>query len=226
MLEGVGAAERRSRCDGRGRPRLRRAFVPALDASQQEAFVAAMAADPVTLVQGPPGTGKTYVLARIVAALSAPGPARARRRVHAPGRQQRAAHGRAQPTRALTVVKAGKASGADDLRGTRVGVAPSISRLPAGRDPRRVVGATLFGLKAAWEEDAFDVVVVDEAAQIPLSFAACALLAAPRHVLVGDHRQLGPIVQGQHADTLAGCSLFGHLAAAYPPAAASTRPTG
>jgi DNA replication ATP-dependent helicase Dna2 len=75
----------------------------------------------------------------------------------------------------------------------------------------------LFGLKAVWEADAFDVVVVDEAAQIPLSFASCALLAGPRQILVGDHRQLGPIVQGQHADVLAGCSLFGHLAAVYPP---------
>jgi DNA replication ATP-dependent helicase Dna2 len=193
-----------------------RAFVPALDASQQEAFVAAMAADPVTLVQGPPGTGKTYVLARTVAALSRQGlrvlvAAYTHRAVNNALRMVAAADG------ALTVLKAGKASGADDLRGTRVGVVPSISRLPAGRDPRRVVGATLFGLKAVWEADAFDIVVMDEAAQIPLSFAACALLAGPRHVLVGDHRQLGPIVQGRHADALAGCSLFGHLAAAYPP---------
>ena len=96
----------------------------------------------------------------------------------------------------LSVVKAGKASGADDLRGSRVGVAPSVSRLPAARDARCVVGATLFGLKAAWEEDVFDIVVVDEAAQIPLTFAPCAMLAAPRYILVGDHRQLGPIVRG------------------------------
>ena len=75
----------------------------------------------------------------------------------------------------------------------------------------------MFGLKGAWETNAFDAVVVDEAAQVPLSFASCALLAAPRHILVGDHRQLGPIVQGQHADSLGARSLFEHLAAAYPP---------
>jgi DNA replication ATP-dependent helicase/nuclease Dna2 len=215
MLEGVATRSvdpaRRVQAEARAR-----AFIPALDASQQEAFVAAMAADPVTLIQGPPGTGKTYVLARIVAALSAQGlrvlvAAYTHRAVNNALRMVAAADG------SLTVVKAGKVSGADDLRGTRVGVAPSISRLPAGRDPRRVVGATLFGLKAVWEEDAFDVVVVDEAAQIPLSFASCALLAAPRHILVGDHRQLGPIVQGRHADALATCSLFAHLAAVYPP---------
>jgi DNA replication ATP-dependent helicase Dna2 len=191
-------------------------FVPVLDASQREAFVAAMAADPVTLVQGPPGTGKTYVLARIVTALSARG-----LRVLVTAHTHRAVNNALRMVAAadatLSVVKAGKASGADDLRGSRVGFAPSVSRLPTTRDPRRVVGATLFGLKAAWEEDVFDVAVVDEAAQIPLTFAPCAMLAAPRHILVGDHRQLGPIVQGRHGDDLAACSLFAHLAAAYPP---------
>jgi DNA replication ATP-dependent helicase Dna2 len=191
-------------------------FVPVLDASQREAFVAAMAADPVTLIQGPPGTGKTYVLARIVTALSARG-----LRVLVTAHTHRAVNNALRMVAAadatLSVVKAGKASGADDLRGSRVGFAPSVSRLPTTRDPRRVVGATLFGLKAAWEEDVFDVAVVDEAAQIPLTFAPCAMLAAPRHILVGDHRQLGPIVQGRHGDDLAACSLFAHLAAAYPP---------
>jgi len=198
-----------------------RAFVPSLDPSQQDAFVAAIAGSPVTLVQGPPGTGKTYVLARIVAALAASG-----QRVLVATYTHRAVNNAlrmvalADPT--LTVVKSGKSSGADDLRGTRVALVPSMKRLPAGRDPRRVVGATLFALKAVWEEDAFDVVVVDEAAQIPLTYAGCALLAAPRCVLVGDHRQLGPIVQGRHPDPLAARSVFEHLAASYPPALLKT----
>ena len=70
-------ARRRSAANRRRRLRQAEAevqagrFVPLLDSSQREAFVAAMTADPVTLIQGPPGTGKTYVLARIVTALSA-----------------------------------------------------------------------------------------------------------------------------------------------------------
>jgi DNA replication ATP-dependent helicase Dna2 len=192
------------------------AFVPVLDASQREAFIAAISASPVTLVQGPPGTGKTYVLARIVTALAHRG-----LRVLVGAYTHRAVNNALRMVAAadatLSVVKAGKPSGADDLRGTRIATAPSIGRLPAGRDSRRVVGATLFGLKAAWEADAFDVVVLDEAAQIPLAYASCALLPASRFVLVGDHRQLGPIVQGRHVDELAETSLFEHLAEAYPP---------
>jgi DNA replication ATP-dependent helicase Dna2 len=215
VLEGV--AERRVEPKPKAEAEQQaRAFVPALDASQQEAFAEAVTADPVTLVQGPPGTGKTYVLARIVAALAAGG-----QRVLVASYTHRAVNNALRMVAAadatLSVVKAGKASGADDLRGTRVAVVPSMRRLPAGRDPRRVVGATLFSLKAAWEEDAFDVVVVDEAAQIPLTFAPCALLASPRCVLVGDHRQLGPIVKGRDPDPLAARSLFEHLAEAYPP---------
>ena len=191
-------------------------FVPALDASQREAFVEAVSASPLTLVQGPPGTGKTYVLARIVTALATRGlrvlvTAYTHRAVNNALRMVAAADG------SLSVVKAGKTSGNEDLRGTGVASVPSIGKLPSAHDPRRVVGATLFGLKAAWEADAFDVVVVDEAAQIPLGYASCALLPAARFILVGDHRQLGPIVQGRHSDELAETSVFEHLASKYPP---------
>jgi len=191
-------------------------FVPALDGSQQDAFVAAVGGGPLTLVQGPPGTGKTYVLARIVSALAARG-----LRVLVVAYTHRAVNNAlrmvALADRALAVVKVGKSSGADDLRGTGVGTVTSIRKLPGDRDPRRVVGATLFSLKAIWDENTFDVVVMDEAAQIPLAYASCAMLAAPRYVLVGDHRQLGPIVQGRGADPLALRSIFEHLADAYPP---------
>lgn len=191
-------------------------FVPALDASQRDAFEEAVSASPVTLIQGPPGTGKTYVLARIVTALSARGfrvlvTAYTHRAVNNALRMVALADG------SRLVVKAGKASGNDDLRGTRISTVSSIGRLPASRDPRRVVGATLFGLKAAWETDVFDVVVMDEAAQVPIAYASCAMLPATRFVLVGDHRQLGPIVQGRHSDDLAARSVFEHLAPAYPP---------
>ena len=103
------------------------------------------------------------MLARIVAALAAAG-----LRVLVGAHTHRAVNNAlrmvAIADASLSVIKAGKASGADDLKGTRVGVAPSVSRLPAGRDPRRavVVGeahplhgitGTDTALRGAWQAD-------------------------------------------------------------------------
>ena len=191
-------------------------LTPELDAWQIEALVGAVASTPLTLVQGPPGTGKTHVLARIVSALGAEG-----HRVLVSAYTHRAVNHAlrkiAEADPSLAVVKAGKTSGADDLRGSTVATVPSLRRLGPERNARRVVGATVLGLRSAWEEGSFDAVVMDEAAQVPLAYAPCAFLCAARYVLVGDHRQLGPIVQGRHADPFAGRSVFEHLAPAYPP---------
>jgi DNA replication ATP-dependent helicase Dna2 len=201
--------------------RLAPRVVPALDPSQEAAFVEALSGEPVTLIQGPPGTGKTHVLARVVAALAGGGS-----RVLVTAYTHRAVNHAlrkiAETDATLAVVKVGKASGADDLRGARVGTAASLRKIPGAGDPKRVIGATIFSLKSAWESGAFDVVVVDEAAQIPLAYAPCALLCAARFVLVGDHRQLGPIVRGRHAEPLASCSLFEHAAATCRPALLTT----
>jgi DNA replication ATP-dependent helicase Dna2 len=196
---------------------LSRAIAPPFDESQHEAFASALSQVPVALIQGPPGTGKTHVLARVVCALAAQGA-----RVVVTAFTHRAVNHAlrkiAEADPRLSVIKAGKVSGADDLRGTPVTSAASIRRLPSLDGRPRVVGATVFGLKAAWDADLFDAVVVDEAAQVPLAYASCALLAGRRFVLVGDHRQLGPIVQGRHDDPLATVSVFEHLAVSMPPA--------
>ena len=196
-------------------------IVPALDPSQTEAFVQAIAAHPVTLIQGPPGTGKTRVLAAIAVAL-----ARRGQRVLVAAPTHRAVNHALRTICSagpeLALVKAGKTSGADDLARTPVRLVSSLRRLAPPDGTPRVIGATLYGMKHAWEAGAYDVVVVDEAAQVPIAFACCALLCAPRYVLVGDHRQLGPIVQGRHAEPLATRSVFEHLAESYPPALLST----
>jgi DNA replication ATP-dependent helicase Dna2 len=61
-------------------------------------------------------------------------------------------------------------------------------------------------------------VVFDEAAQVPLAFAPCAMAVGARFLFVGDHRQMGPIMLGDHDDPLARASVFEYLADAYPPA--------
>ena len=192
-----------------------------LDASQRQAFAEALSVRPAALVQGPPGTGKTHVLARIVTALASSG-ARVLVTAYTHRAVNQALRKIVEAGTELPVIKAGKRDGADDLRGTRVATVPSMKRLPKASGAGAIVGTTLFGARPVWAADAFDVVVIDEAAQVPVAFAACALLCAERYILIGDHRQLGPIVQGRHADPLAGQSLFGHVAAAYPPVLLAT----
>ncbi len=185
-----------------------------LDATQSEAFVAALSTLPVALVQGPPGTGKTWLLAHAVAAL-----ARRGERVLVAAFTHRAVNHAlrkiAEVAPDLRVVKAGRDSAADDLRGTRVGSASSLRRIDPA--PGTVAGATVYGARAGWDSSPFDRVVFDEAAQIPISAAASAMLLAPRYLLVGDHRQLGPIARGDEDDPLSTRSLFEHLAASYAP---------
>jgi superfamily I DNA and/or RNA helicase len=69
-----------------------------------------------------------------------------------------------------------------------------------------VIGATCVDLSAQRDRLAglaFDVVIVDEAAQIPLASMLVPLARARRAILVGDHRQLPPFVDNEVDEWLA-----------------------
>lgn len=183
-----------------------------LETAQQEAYVACWAGEPVQLVQGPPGTGKTFLLALLVAALAWRGErllitALTHRAVDAAllalarvvehfGLPLPIARINPRPGQSWQLEQAG----IEILRGARA----------AGTRGRRgqVIGATLFSA-AGLEAGSFNRVIVDEAAQVPLSHAPCALLPADRWLLFGDHRQLGPVTLAEH--DAAAVSLFEHL---------------
>lgn len=193
----------------------------ALDGSQRIAFASALSDSPVCLVQGPPGSGKTFLLAWIVAALARSGAG-----VLVTAYTHRAVNNAlrkiAEVDPEIDVVKAGPAAGRLDLRGTGVATVRGAKNLPAGGDRPVVAGMTLFGARGLWDRTVYDVVVFDEAAQVPLAYAPIAMLSGKRFVLVGDHRQLGPIVRGRHDDPLASRSLFEHLAGRHEPHLLST----
>ncbi len=188
----------------------------ALDPSQREAYAHAIGSSPVALVQGPPGSGKTWLLAHVVVAL-ARGGERVLVTAHTHRAVNQALRKIAELAPEIEVFKAGRETGFDDLRRTRVRPAASMRRLPPEGNAPRVVGTTLFALRSCWDGAPFDRVVFDEAAQVPLAYAPCAMLCAPRYLFVGDHRQLGPIVVGDHEDPVAEVSVFEHLAETYAP---------
>lgn len=202
-----------------------RAASAGLDRSQAEAYAAACAARPFHLIQGPPGSGKTHVIAALVGAWAAAG-----ERVLVTAQTHRAVNNvLAQLVAAgvrVPVVKIGDRHHAEDLPPGVERIA-SLSRLsldvsgasgasvrPTSTPPAQgmVVGATVFALRKSWTNAPFTSVVFDEAAQILLPLAICGLLAGERYLFVGDHRQLGPIVAGEHDDPIAGLSIFEHLA--------------
>ena len=212
--------------DPEARRRAEEAVAPfGLDPSQREAFVRSVSISPFHLVQGPPGSGKTRLIASLLTAL-----ARRGHRALLTAYTHRAVNHALRSLHAIDpsirAVKVGEGHHADDLP-------PGIARVRSARSvpvgarggPPTVVGATVFALKGFWETAPFGWVVLDEAAQIPLAHALCALLCGRRYVLLGDPMQLGPILAGEHQDPLAARSIFSHLSETGPvPARASPRP--
>lgn len=184
-----------------------------LNDEQLQLAARAIACEDLVLVQGPPGTGKTRMLAEVIAALCAAGCrialcAFTHRAVDHALRALR----RAAPE--LTLIKAGWPRASDDeLRraGVRF-VSPRRGRLPRHS---AVVAGTPFALSRLCGVEAFHYTFFDEAGQMPIPHAIAGMLLSNRWVLVGDHRQLPPVVTAHHADREAAASVFEHLHRAY-----------
>lgn len=67
-----------------------------------------------------------------------------------------------------------------------------------------VVGATCIGINTNkfFKEALFDIVIVDESGQIQLHNLSVPLSRAPKAILVGDHKQLPPVVQDELIDEI------------------------
>ena len=183
--------------------------------AQNAAVNAALSAEDFALIQGPPGTGKTYTLARTVEALVERG-----ERVLLSAFTNRAVD---------NAIEALEGRGFTDVLrwGSETGVRDDMEkyRLERTGDPERVAGAlrdadvvaatTAACGSRALKENAFDVAIIDEAGQLtePGTFLATTL--ADRFVLVGDHKQLPPVVRAENDLRR---SLFERLIEQYPDA--------
>ena len=201
--------------------RTRPSRSPALNARQQEALEVALRAPLGALIQGPPGTGKTTVIAQIVRELVLRGQrvlvcaqtntavdtilskvldagVRTFLRV---GSEERS------PQLATALAAAGADAGLFFTRtlAERTDSLEELGRALAtcpvwGSTTYRAVGdAALSFLDREVGAPAFDTVIVDEASQLTEPMTLAALNRGARFVLVGDHRQLPPIVQSEQA---------------------------
>ncbi|MFB6109510.1 MAG: AAA domain-containing protein [Halodesulfurarchaeum sp.] len=184
--------------------------------AQNRALNRALDAEDLALIHGPPGTGKTYTIARLIRALVERGD-----RVLLSAFTNRAVDNALE-----ALVDQGFS---DAVRmGTESGVREDMAhlRLDATGDPAAradalesapVVAATTAACGSrVMRSQSFDVVVVDEASQLTEPDTLAAINRGERFVLVGDHRQLPPVVQS--AGDLE-TSLFERLIEAYPDAA-------
>jgi DNA replication ATP-dependent helicase Dna2 len=87
----------------------------------------------------------------------------------------------------------------------------------------RIVGVTALSLprSAVLRNEDFDVVILDEAGQISQPAALGPLMAAKLFILVGDHKQLPPLVNSEIAEQAGyGISMLSRLAEKHPTAIA------
>ncbi|MBL7201158.1 MAG: AAA family ATPase [Anaerolineae bacterium] len=182
-----------------------------LDGSQAEAFVQAFSTRTYYLIQGPPGTGKTYLLAYLAEALAQRG-----ERVLVTAFTHRAINNALRKICEVTgfrrTAKIGQRLRADDLTWGR-GQIPNYEHLsdsPFDRgDTGFIVGGTCFALRTRRLRDVtFDTVIFDEAGQVTLPLAVAGMLAGRRHIFIGDHKQMRPVVVADHTPKWVARSVF------------------
>nr|WP_233340504.1 AAA domain-containing protein [Haloprofundus sp. MHR1] len=177
--------------------------------AQRQAIEHSLTADDIAVLHGPPGTGKTRVIIEIVRRLVEAGN---RVLVTAPSNP------------AVDNVLIGATASGQDVDERSLHHAASVDRFSLGRlntdsDKTAPFAAATYNdtsgsedvvastLSSAAEVHEFDYAIVDEATQATKGETAIAMAHADTTILVGDHKQLPPVVQGDLDDGLSTFSL-------------------
>ena len=186
-----------------------------LNEKQTEALVHSFASRNYYMIQGPPGTGKTWVLARLAQLLAQKG-----ERVLITALTHRAINNAlvkiATSTGYTKLFKVGQSARNEGLFYEN-GFVPNyeyFSESPFDADtPGLIIGATCLAVRGPRLKDvAFDTVIFDEASQLTLPLAFNGMLAGRRHIFIGDHKQMPPVVAADHDDEMLSQSIFTALA--------------
>jgi DNA replication ATP-dependent helicase Dna2 len=185
-----------------------------LNTTQQLAFASAYATENYFLIQGPPGTGKTWLLAHLALEFAKEG-----KKVLITASTHTAINNALQKTAILSssipIIKVGKDTQTDNLdyQGARVQNFEDFSQSGYSNSSRGlIVGATCYApLTRKLEFMDWDVVIIDEAGQLSIPLAMAAMVKGSKYILIGDHKQLPPIISDKHDDPTFAKSIFEHL---------------
>lgn len=175
----------------------------------QAQALACSLAHSATFIQGPPGSGKTFLLALIIRCSLLLG---------------RSVLLTAPTHKAIDNLMLATVKGIEDE--VSLNAVPAIKIVGKGRvlplhkrilqtttaDQRLselagpyLIGSTIYQAYKFLQNDelTFDLIVIDEASQMPLAHAIPALLNGSRYVIAGDHKQLPPVLKSTfHPDEL------------------------
>ncbi|MHA2245539.1 MAG: AAA domain-containing protein [Candidatus Hodarchaeales archaeon] len=198
---------------------LKHVTVEGLDPSQQKAIQLALSANDFCLIQGPAGTGKTYTIAKLIQIL----------RKEGQSILLSAYTNTAVDNIIRQYLKTTKGENAR-LEIVRLGIEqaihPEVVELSLQHKKLSyqdlletpIVASTTSTISRSLYNDLnFDTVILDEASQMTEPSVLSAITKGIRFILVGDDKQLPPLVQSTQAEKLGlGTSLFERLRKLHP----------
>ena len=185
-----------------------------VDESQSKAIHKAIEAQDYCLIQGPAGTGKTYTIAKLIDEL----------RKNEAQILITAFTNTAVDNIILTYLSTTVFPHNSDII-TRLGIEEAVNSkiVPMMIKNRRlsyqdllkvpIIASTTSTIsKSIYDDLTFDIVIVDEATQMAEPYLLSAITKGKKFILVGDDKQLPPLVQSYYAKDLGlGMSLFERL---------------
>ena len=182
-----------------------------LSDKQKEALVSAIATQNYYLIQGPPGTGKTRLLAHLATIL-----ARHHKRVLVTAFTHTAINNALRTIKETTgyshIFKVGGEDKTTGLtwEGGEIKNYEYFNNSPYTAESKGlIIGGTCFALRTNRLKGIdFDTVIFDEAGQITLPIALSGMLAGKRHIFIGDHKQMSPVITAKHQISWVKRSIF------------------